>query len=570
MDNRGSCGLSLLPDEVILEILSYLAVPNFTILCKCALINHRWNTLSEDHILWNSISKHNQFNLTLPISKKQVLEYFKRLVTEGEIEDRLRVKFDSEETRFSDEDRIEIEKRQFCSSRFGTVGGLLHHILSIDDPKERYTAQSTFIVCALERENQPKARDVWRLLVNVFQGKEHCWPTTTDYRTAWKKLRLESIRRNIMEMIKLWITLIPETFFEESCGEPKPSLEELVCYIEQIREEDEWVNDQVGILSQFIQNQRQVYKNRSEMMNRFKVHMSDVKDNPKNLKTCSEESNRKFISEVYDHLLKFSAEHLALTLTEMDFELHSDINIADLRPPQSTGNNQYIWTTSVKRAISLFNTVSYLVKSSILLPSHNGDKRKQIVNFWIEVGFSCLDTYHNYHTSFSILSAFNSYELFRCHFVPDLLTRKNKQRWGTMDKVLTSNLGYIELRTAMKTAEDTKTPCIPYMGILLTDLVFIEESARDYVVSVWEHLLNWRKYQKMFSAIMRYKSFQSTPYPSSSKEVQTKKTLLKNLISDLDYFTADEELLHTWCLLPELKKTKKIYCNFPLISQSVK
>jgi son of sevenless-like protein len=53
-------------------------------------------------------------------------------------------------------------------------------------------------------------------------------------------------------------------------------------------------------------------------------------------------------------------------------------------------------------------------------------------------------------------------------------------------------------------------PCIPYLGVYLTDLTFIEDGNKDYVTD--EGLINFDKRRKISTVIREIQQYQQTPY----------------------------------------------------------
>ncbi|RKO92664.1 ras guanine nucleotide exchange factor domain-containing protein, partial [Blyttiomyces helicus] len=61
-----------------------------------------------------------------------------------------------------------------------------------------------------------------------------------------------------------------------------------------------------------------------------------------------------------------------------------------------------------------------------------------------------------------------------------------------------------------KVLKDLKPPAIPFLGVYLTDLTFIELGNPDFLPDV--HAINFEKRRKVHGVIKEIQSFQRTPY----------------------------------------------------------
>lgn len=67
------------------------------------------------------------------------------------------------------------------------------------------------------------------------------------------------------------------------------------------------------------------------------------------------------------------------------------------------------------------------------------------------------------------------------------LPKKTLQTFTSLRNLASSNLNYANLREAIKKAQ---SPSIPYLGMYLKDLVFINDASNDFSES---GLINWEK-----------------------------------------------------------------------------
>nr|CAI5835544.1 unnamed protein product [Callosobruchus analis] len=137
-----------------------------------------------------------------------------------------------------------------------------------------------------------------------------------------------------------------------------------------------------------------------------------------------------------------------------------------------------------------FNDVSRLVASEIL-KRKNSTARVTVIEKWVAVADICR-CLHNFNGVLQICSAFT-----------------NTSTKHTMEKlqcIVTSDGRFRALRDALHRCDP---PCIPYLGIYLTDLSFIEEGTPNFTS---EGLLNFAKMRMVAHVIREIRHFQQTLY----------------------------------------------------------
>ena len=92
-------------------------------------------------------------------------------------------------------------------------------------------------------------------------------------------------------------------------------------------------------------------------------------------------------------------------------------------------------------------------------------------------------------------------------------------------------------------------PCIPYLGIFLSDLTFIEEGNPDKLVLGGAQLINFVKRRKVAEVILKIQDYQNTPYNFAS---------VAPIQEYLEHATVmDENALYAASLVCEPREKKK-------------
>eukprot|EP00727_Mastigamoeba_balamuthi_P012838 m51a1_g8177 putative domain containing protein (532) ;mRNA; f:117279-119064 len=151
-----------------------------------------------------------------------------------------------------------------------------------------------------------------------------------------------------------------------------------------------------------------------------------------------------------------------------------------------------------------FNRISQWVVSTVLLAKD----RSRTIDTFVKIAQSCRDI-HNYNAMMEIVSGLNSPGISR---LKHSWSAKAEAALSSMSSMIDSN--YKRLRTALEEARIRKQPCLPYVGVFLGDLTFIEEGNPDIIPDT--RLLNWAKMRMNAGVISKILAFQSRGYTMPS------------------------------------------------------
>lgn len=169
--------------------------------------------------------------------------------------------------------------------------------------------------------------------------------------------------------------------------------------------------------------------------------------------------------------MHFSAESLAKEITFVDAQIFKRIQIDEL---QSCGG----WTKKdIKETLCpnivaftrRFNNITFWVIQEIL----NGVTPKQradLICHFLRVAKKLYEL-NNLHSLFAIVAAMKSASVFRMNETWNAVSKRDKQTLHRMATLFSEDNNWALLRQHL---ENVKLPCIPYLGLYLTDLIFID------------------------------------------------------------------------------------------------
>ncbi|KPI45651.1 Ras guanine nucleotide exchange factor A [Cyphellophora attinorum] len=122
------------------------------------------------------------------------------------------------------------------------------------------------------------------------------------------------------------------------------------------------------------------------------------------------------------------------------------------------------------RALSRLSTdISNLVSESVL-QLEDVKKRATIIKQWIKIANKCAEL-NNYESLFAIVAALNSTNITRMLKTWDQVSQKTKNTLEELRKITNFERNFSAFRDRL---QNLVPPCIPYVGMYLTDLTFVD------------------------------------------------------------------------------------------------
>lgn len=160
----------------------------------------------------------------------------------------------------------------------------------------------------------------------------------------------------------------------------------------------------------------------------------------------------------------------------------------------------------IKGMIRNSNALTNWVTASLLEPT-DPKKRALILRHWISIADRARQL-QNFATMMTITGALVAAAIRRLHKTWHQVSAQAKSQLEHLDSLMGNTRNYSAYRAMIHHLDP---PCIPYIGVYLTDLTFIEDGNPDRL-RVDERLINFSKRQKTADVIQEIMVYQSTPY----------------------------------------------------------
>ncbi|RCH89733.1 hypothetical protein CU098_005179 [Rhizopus stolonifer] len=206
-------------------------------------------------------------------------------------------------------------------------------------------------------------------------------------------------------------------------------------------------------------------------------------------------------------LLETDPLEMARQLSILDFKLYSSIRPIELlgKAWSREGADGSV-AINIKQSIQYCNQMTAWVTDSIL-SYEEAKKRAIVIKYWVQVADHCRSM-NNFNTCMAILSAFDNSAVGRLKKTWMASSRSTTQTLAQIRKLMGANRNFADYREIV---HSVNPPCIPFLGIYLQDLTFIEDGNPDFLPKC-NNLINFAKRQKAAEVIRELKQFQNFAY----------------------------------------------------------
>nr|XP_021202923.1 ras-specific guanine nucleotide-releasing factor 2 isoform X1 [Bombyx mori] len=199
-----------------------------------------------------------------------------------------------------------------------------------------------------------------------------------------------------------------------------------------------------------------------------------------------------------------SALEIAEQMTYLDYQIFSSINSEEFLGQAWTKADKAERAPHILMMTSHFNHISNLVISEILR-KYTLAGRVAAIEKWAAVAdiARCL---HNFNGVLQVCAALSNTSVYRLKKTWDKVSKTSRHTIERMQTIISSECRFRILRDALHRCDP---PCIPYLGMYLSDLSFIDEGTSNYTP---DGLLNFSKMRMIAHVIREIRNFQQTPY----------------------------------------------------------
>ncbi|KAM9481619.1 ras-specific guanine nucleotide-releasing factor 1 isoform 2-T2 [Clarias gariepinus] len=353
-------------------------------------------------------------------------------------------------------------------------GMMISSCRELDNNRSALSAASAFAIATAGANEGTPTKEKFRRLSLAGTG----FPT--DQRNGDKEFVIRRAATNrVLNVLRHWVSKHSQDF--ETNAELKMNV---ICFLEEVMHDPELLTQERKAAANIIKTLTQDDPGDNQ------ISLEDVLLIAKSGKTEPFENH--------------SALEIAEQLTLLDHLVFKVIPYEEFFGQGWMKNDKNEKTPYIMTTTKHFNDVSNLIASEILR-CDDMNTRVAVMEKWVAVADICR-CLHNYNAVLEITSSLNRSAIFRLKKTWLKVSKQTKTVIDKLQKLVSSEGRFKNLREALKNCDP---PCVPYLGMYLTDLAFIEEGTPNYTE---DNLVNFSKMRMISHIIREIRQFQQTSY----------------------------------------------------------
>ena len=315
---------------------------------------------------------------------------------------------------------------------------------------------------------------------------------TFIYNTFFKEIFEHNITQDTSEYYNFSITNINEKYLFNLKNVlvllmlKKPSYEQIlnakdtVCFYNYLNEEEN----------------NQIFSDKNKKKKNDFLHRSYCLTSKE--RTLEEKINvqRKYLQKGLFCILDWKTEEIGEELIKVTKKLLKKIEKKELYKAIYLKKDKEIKSPNVIENINNFNKLTFFIIEDIISYDHSADRAK-IIDKWVQVADYCKSK-KDYNDCIAINSALNSYIIKGLTITHKQIKTKTNTLIKSINKFCSCNGNYKYIREEIQTLNDMKEYYYPYLGMMLRDITFLEESSK-YLIN--GELINFEKIEKVHNVI---------------------------------------------------------------------
>ena len=232
-----------------------------------------------------------------------------------------------------------------------------------------------------------------------------------------------------------------------------------------------------------------------------------------------QDNKRDYLNRGYFYVTDWKTEEIGDKLTEITKKLLNRISPREIYRGVFLKKDKDITSKNVVECINSFNKLTSFIIEDIL-SFDTPKERAKIYDKWVQVA-DYLKNKKNYNDCIAIYSALNNYIITGLRLTLKELKTKTKNMFEQISNFCTCEGNYRKIREDMNLCEKKGETYVPYLGMLLRDINFLEESSK-YLNEIG--CINIEKIEKINIIMEKY-----FKYKTESKKLTIKTQTIKEL-----------------------------------------
>jgi len=210
----------------------------------------------------------------------------------------------------------------------------------------------------------------------------------------------------------------------------------------------------------------------------------------------------------YESVLLGDEMVIAQQLTLIEFDIYSKIKEMELLGQAWSSEKRSHVSPNVIQLLQRANRTANWVATCILLQSKVKDRTKVLSKFMTIAKH--LKDLNNYNTLMGIIAGLNTVAVSRLKYTFLPIKRNITEIWDVLMDIMNPSNAFKKLRTTM---EECGPTALPYIGMYLSDLTFLEDGNPDEITREGTppvKLINFSKHFMIYRAIDQIRKYQTS------------------------------------------------------------
>lgn len=203
-------------------------------------------------------------------------------------------------------------------------------------------------------------------------------------------------------------------------------------------------------------------------------------------------------------ITEWSPIEIARQMTLIEYEIFSRIKPRECFKLGWSKPDRHTRSPHIVKLVEQLNKVSAWI-ATMIIREDTPKKRGALIKHWIMVAKECRSL-NNFDGIFTVMGALNNSSIRRLKKSWETISQKKMKILAELEDLVSVSGNSKAMRNAILVSEP---PCVPYIGLFLTDLTFIEEGNNDMTKN---NLINYSKRRKIAKVIANVRLLQQKPY----------------------------------------------------------
>eukprot|EP00300_Choanocystis_sp_HF-7_P017542 c19761_g1_i1.p1 GENE.c19761_g1_i1~~c19761_g1_i1.p1 ORF type:complete len:933 (-),score=266.29 c19761_g1_i1:98-2896(-) len=214
----------------------------------------------------------------------------------------------------------------------------------------------------------------------------------------------------------------------------------------------------------------------------------------------------RFLKQLHGHFsfLDCDFQEVARQMCLVEYEQYNKIRAVELMNQAWSRSTVVTTKANVERFIAQFNTISLFVVKAIVSAERLKD-RTIVLGRVIQLGGALLYL-QNYNSLKAVLAGLNMTPVYRLKHTKANLSKKALSQLQMLEEKMSAQKSHKAYRDVLR---ESDSPCIPFLGVNLTDLTFVGDGNPDFVEG---NRHNFTKRRLAYGIIRTFTQFQGSPY----------------------------------------------------------